>query len=362
MREGSLGAAAFVTIWLAIWTVACVFLAREALAKRQPVFVLFAIPFWASWIFVFVWLLKLLLDRRTVSLDRNGLVCERGLPALTTRRFVPLEELRGIESRVFHVDSESGVTAGLEIQTFGRSVVIGTALPPLERDWVADWLDRRRRRLQADAGLDETPALDPADCRECAPPSDGTWTVEDDFEGPSFVQRGRLDVAAVLCLLFITVFWNGIVGVFVAAQLGLDRPEAAPRDFEWWATTLFLAPFVAIGLVIFVGWLAAVTEPFRTTRWEFRRDAVARVTTRAGLPLGWNRRFPHDGLDTAAVRGDLKARGLVHGSVGTGPPTGTEFGLLVTDAANVEVCTIHGLTFGDARWMKGRLQAAGLVV
>ena len=58
----------------------------------------------------------------------------------------------------------------------------------------------------------------------------------------------------------------------------------------------------------------------------------------------------------------MKPRGpLGIGSSSSVVPSGTHYGLLVTDGANVEVCTIPGLTLGEARWMKGRLQAARLV-
>lgn len=362
MREGSLGTAGFLCLWLAGWTAACAILVQVCLTERKLVFVLFGIPFWISWLFVAGWLVNLVFARVTLSLDPTGLVYERWLPGMTTRRFVPLPELRGIESRVFNVDSESGVTHGIEIQTLGRSIAIGTGLPPLERDWLADRLDRHRLDLQAEAGLEEPPDIDQPDCRVCSLPTDSTWSLEDDFEGPAFVERARFDLATVLGLLFMTVFWNAFVAFCGAHLAGFHRAAAAPRDAGWWALFVFLIPFEVIGAGLAIGLIAAVLDPVRVTRWRFGRDSIARVTTRAGLPVGWNRRFPHDGLATAAVRDDVAPRrpfGL--GTASNGVPSGTTYSLLVADEANVEVCTIQGLTLGEARWMKGRLQAAGLV-
>ena len=362
MREGSLGAAGFLSLWLAGWTVACVLLVQVCLTKRELFLVLFGIPFWVSWLYVAGWLVNLVCARVTLSLDPSGLAYERWLPEMTTRRFVPLAELRRIESRVFNVDSENGVTHGIEIQTLGRSLAIGTGLPPLERDWLADRLDRHRMDLQSAAGLEQTPEIDQPDCRTCAPPTDTAWSLEDDFEGPQFAYRARFDPATILGLLFVTLFWNGGVGFFVASLAGLGRAEAAPRDAAWWALFVFMVPFEVIGVGLAGGLIAAVLDPVRITRWRFGRDTVSRVTTRAGLPLGWNSRFPHDGLATAAVRDDLKPRGPFGlGSASNGVPSGAHYGLLVADEANVEVCTIPGLTLGEARWMKGRLQAARLV-
>jgi hypothetical protein len=160
-------------------------------------------------------------------------------------------------------------------------------------------------------------------------------------------------------MLFIAMFWNGIVGVFVAVLAGLAPMDTAPHGAAWWGLFVFLIPFEAVGLTLVVGLLAAVVEPFRVTRWGFGRDSVARTTTRAGLPLAWNRRYRHDGLATASVRDEPPRRGSFRAA--RGEPTGAHNGLLVADEANVEVCTIPGLTLGEARWMKGRLQAAGLV-
>lgn len=362
MREGSLGTAGFISLWLAGWTVACAMLVQVCLTERKLVLVLFGIPFWLSWLFMAGWLVNLLLTRVTLCLDRSGLAYERWLPGVTMRRFVPLPELRSIESRVFNVDSESGVTHGIEIQTLGRSIAIGTGLPPLEREWLADRLDRQRLHLRAEAGLEEPWQIDQADCRTCAPPTDSTWSVEDDFEGPQFVERARFDGATLLGLLFMTVFWNASVAFFGAHLAGLHRAEAVPRDAGWWALFVFLIPFEVIGVGLAIGLIAAVLDPVRVTRWRFGRDSIARVTTRAGLPVGWNRRFPHDGLATAAVRDNVAPRrpfGL--GTASNGAPSGTTYSLLVADEANVEVCTIQGLTLGEARWMKGRLQATGLI-
>jgi hypothetical protein len=364
VREGSRGAAAFLAVWLVIWTVGCVFLAGEALTTLQLFDGLVCIPFWAGWVFGAVFLVTTVFGRQRVSLDPDGLAYERWLPLMKKRRFVPLAELGGIESRVIYIDTEGNATQGIEIRTLGRSITTGTALPPMERDWLAERLDRHRRRLQSEAGMADDTDLDPGDCRDCKAPTDCTWSTEDDFEGPQFVQRGRFEMGTVFGVLFATLFWNAVVGVFVALLAGLDGAVPAPRDgFLWWFMFVFLIPFEVIGLAMFFGLLAAFLEPVRVTRWRFGRDAVARVTTRAGLPLGWNSRSPHDGLATASVLGDLAPRGLLSMETArsSGAPTGTRYGLRVADRANVEVCTIPGLTLGEARWIKGRLQAAGLI-
>lgn len=45
-------------VWLIGWTVGCVYLAGEVRANPNAANVMFAVPFWSSWIFVFFVVLK----------------------------------------------------------------------------------------------------------------------------------------------------------------------------------------------------------------------------------------------------------------------------------------------------------------
>lgn len=62
----------FLTLWLIGWTVGCVFLVGMVLREPKPVFVLFGVPFWASWFFVFAMLLKMFCQREEFSLGLAG--------------------------------------------------------------------------------------------------------------------------------------------------------------------------------------------------------------------------------------------------------------------------------------------------
>ncbi|HEY2251470.1 MAG TPA: hypothetical protein VGH74_10440 [Planctomycetaceae bacterium] len=57
-RHRELAGGIFMLLWLTGWTVGCVFLAGMVINDPQLFHFMFAIPFWASWIFVFCQVLK----------------------------------------------------------------------------------------------------------------------------------------------------------------------------------------------------------------------------------------------------------------------------------------------------------------
>lgn len=131
--------------------------------------------------------------------------------------------------------------------------------------------------------------------------------------GVVIVARHR-DTAMTLGTLFICLFWNGIVSVFVLiAAAGvythlfgpLPGWFPVPRESNGnnlgpgssWGTTLFLCifllPFVACGILFFVAFATSLLGRVEV----FLRDQEGRVSIRVG-PLSWRRKF-----DVARVTG-----------------------------------------------------------
>jgi hypothetical protein len=115
--------------------------------------------------------------------------------------------------------------------------------------------------LLASAELDFAPEL-------TAPPP-GTWLREDGFR--TLVGARHRSLGTVAGLLFITLFWNGIVSVFVMGAVagtlhhyGVPPPAWLPNAkgflhgssplFTW----LFLIPFTLVGLWILICFLSAL--------------------------------------------------------------------------------------------------------
>lgn len=109
-------------------------------------------------------------------------------------------------------------------------------------------------------------------------------------------------LGATLGLLAVSLFWNGIVSVFVLLALSstlrlleFSLPEWFPAPkmndqamgvgmtiFLW----IFLTPFIAIGLAMIGGFLSALGG-----RTEFRLNRTEGVIYTGIGPLGWRRRF-----------------------------------------------------------------------
>src|SRR5262245_48447136 len=99
MRDAHWGSGIFLLLWLIAWTVGCVALVWVVIAQRQPFMVLFAIPFWLSWIFVAARITNSFCGRHRFILDPEGLFHEWHALIPLTRRQVPLPEIRRFRVR-----------------------------------------------------------------------------------------------------------------------------------------------------------------------------------------------------------------------------------------------------------------------
>ena len=315
-REWATGT--FLLLWLIGWTVGCVFLAGMVINDPQLFHIAFAIPFWASWVFVFIQVLKAFTLREEFTLDSEGAVYLRRAIFPMSTRTVPLAEIKRFTPCHQVGDSEWGTwDFGTEMQTLGQPLQFAFGLNVLERTWLQHELNDHLAELKQTPR--ETPAeAEPADAESSpssvgrqdrietlsaagdpiAPPTDCRWSRDDDFDAIVFRQRGRLDRQSVAGLLFINCFWNGIVGVFVLALCGIGPP--VPAGAMWWGMLVFLIPFEVIGLVMFAALFVAVLEPIRTTTWRFGSNSIDNRWAWPGI--GRSRTYPIDGLERIELR------------------------------------------------------------
>ena len=127
----------------------------------------------------------------------------------------------------------------------------------------------------------------------------------------------------------------------------------------WWLFLLLL-PFAAVGVSILMTWLLMLCEPFRVTTLSFTPAWIQQRTTRLGLPFGRKQEYSNRVPLTVNLRDRLgpSDRGFESLRRSTAP-TGAHYGLLLTSEDREEVFTLRGLTLGEARWIKGRLQEQG---
>jgi hypothetical protein len=366
-RHRGWGPGCFMLVWEIGWTVGCVFLV--GLVVREPTWhnFLFAVPFWAAWFFVFAMLLNMFFGRERFSIGPDGAELARWVIMRLSYRTVPLAEIKRFEFCTRVVDSDSGSSeAGLRMQTIGRPLQFCWGLPDEELQWLAFQLNRCLAVLKgespesaiADAAKEEAkeaavdddisapqePALEkyPLD-----PPSDCAWRREEDFQDLVFVRRGRFSFANVFGALFINAFWNGIVAVFVY-QLWFGDPKQIEQGFGWWGMFFFLIPFEVIGLVMFVYLLSELFAPFRRTEWRFADAMLHRRTTWFGV--GPRRADWLDSLERIELR-QVKKRKWIRSSGNDSEEQQGKYGLCLIDRRNTEICTLDGLTEGEARWM-----------
>ena len=252
------GGGFFMLLWLTGWTVGCVALAGMVINDPKIFHFLFAIPFWASWVFVFFMMMRSFFGREYFLLDRGGAsYISRVLVPIRTR-LIPLEEIKSFHECEMSRDSESGhITLGVEMRTLGKSLRFAGNISHAECEWLVDQLNDSLRSLGggANAADEVLPALAEGDEREIEPPkeefskaekteadesdrcvlslaktpreppSDCRWRRIDDFDSTAFLQRGRLALGTLGGLLFINLFWNGIVSVFFGLFIGADAGQ-----------------------------------------------------------------------------------------------------------------------------------------
>lgn len=354
------GAVGFLIIWLIGWTVGCVLLAYKVFVDQEWMTIIFAIPFWSSWLVVFSLIVGGLTRRQRLEVDAEGLrYIDRAVVTLKNRR-VPRDEFRKfVVTRRKSNSNDNRSKTGLEVRTSGKPLFMFQNMPDAELRWLSYQLSQlieSPAEKTADAPRARSDALGPRpqtlaiSDQEAEPPSDSSWELVRDFQSLKFVQRGRWSWSGVLGLLFICAFWNGIVAVFVGGLLGLT-PDMNMQGGQWWMLFFFLIPFEVIGLVMLAALVFAVLEPVRRKAWQFEPGHVSYQYTWLGL--GRRRAYPFESLeriDLGRRRGVLAQFGVKE-TAQDARESDAPYALTLVQPDNIELCTLDALTEGEARWI-----------
>lgn len=366
------GPVVFLSLWLIGWTVGCVALLGAVIHAPAIGMFAFALPFWASWLFVAGVLAWSVFGKDTLLLRRDEAIFLRTALVKLSSRAVPRKEIQGFrECRSSHTENDEYLW-GIEMVTLGKPVRFAFRLPDRERAWLIHQLNRFLETTDPRApgdGLEiaetsDRPALAREDTCSAAdgepltlertfvdPPTDCDWRMVDDVGAFAYWQRGSLHLGTLAMLLFLNLFWNGIVSVFILSLFGLMPGGDAPQGGEWWGLFVFLIPFEAIGLGMFAGLVHALLEPSRHTLWRFEQSRIVRQTrwpiysrTRAWDVLHLDRlELRQHGCNGARRQQFLDIAGAAAAQA--------PFELAFVTLDNADLCEIDNLTEGEARWM-----------
>jgi len=356
-RQRQWGSGLFLIFWLCGWTAGCVFLAVMVWKNPEPILFVFVVPFWASWFFAASMILTMFLQLEELTLDENGLSYLKTILLPIQRRSIPLLELTEfIASLTTRTSDDEAVTSYVELRSLGQPLLMLANLSDGERQWLTWRLNQQLRVLNPEVENEDDTSF--TSVSRANPPSDCAWTCDDTYEGLTFVRRGHFSLVALLSILFINLFWNGIVSVFVMALFGGAPGGPARFAPEWWGMMLFLLPFEAIGLIMVVAFLAVLFEPAHRTTWRIDRNEIALCDSWLGI--GRTRRY--DASRIASVRFDVRETPSYKlPNVKTFTPqmrttASQDFHLRLVDRDNVEIVTLNDLTEGEARWVISELE------
>jgi hypothetical protein len=348
--------APFLGFWLIGWSVACLALLVVVLQEQQLFLLAFAVPFWAAWFVVAALLAKTLFQRDEFLLTAGGAALRRRVFVPIHERYVPLEEIKEFRTYRATGDEDAEPSAGIEMLTLGTPMKLGEALPDDERLWLCDQLNEHLAEMRRQTPTDVSAARSAAATVQL--PADSTWRYVDEGIAAVFHQRGRFSAAGVGGLLFLNLFWNGIVSVFVMLLWGLGPAGDQPQGMEWWFLFFFLIPFELIGFAMLIALLMTVLEPIRRTVWRITPDeAVCRIHW-LGLGKTWN--YPLADLQTVIAEPEtskFKFQSAKVQSENSSPPEHVSFRVALVNSKQEEICEINGLTEGEARFFASVIEA-----
>ncbi|QDU56411.1 hypothetical protein [Aeoliella mucimassa] len=381
-RTPKLGVSLFLLLWLTGWTVGCVFLIHTLLTDFEWFMVLFSIPFFVAWFAVAGITAYLLFGRHQLALGQHSLRHTSWAVIRVGTREIPIDEvLRAfVDEEVSHSQNDVPVWHNfIRVDTLGKPVKFAKGIKEDEAAWLAETINMcldqmapnraalkladndgdpvesdRFEYFSTDSpdGEDDEPYEDigteptvfvPTNNR-WSKPSDSVWHQEAEGRSVVFRSRGQWSFVAIAMTTGITLFWNGIVSVFVVELF---------KNFEWFLA-IFLIPFEVIGLCMFGAWLAALTAPAWGSEYRFRPGRIESCWW--GPFFRWPKTIEFQQLDHLEIRRAKRANPSNPNPQVT-PLGGSkgEYSLVMIDTDNVILLEIKSLTRGEALWMADKL-------
>jgi hypothetical protein len=273
------GPAAFFGIWLTIWSIGCIAMLVSMITDFSWFMLLFSVPFFAAWVAGAAAFVYSLFGREEIVFDSEAVEFVNTLLFWTRRKRIPFKDITGLST-----SSNQEEQFTLSLNTIGKSRTLMTSHREENFGPLAEVFRQEipTLRYEQDANsIEPTEELEPRKKQ----PTDSEWEFEPAFGDQTvFTNFGRLELSSILALLFINLFWNGIVATFLFvpfAELGEDGMEKA----QFVCLYIFMIPFIIIGCLMLLALIAQLLEPFRKTMWEFSDREIIRTVFYFGIPL-----------------------------------------------------------------------------
>ena len=345
-RKGAGGGTGFLLLWLIGWTVACVLLATQLLSEPSIFALMFGTPFWASWIFVAGVVVWQIYGKELIRADHDGIFFERYAWIRISQRSISRKEILGFDKcSSLHTENDEHLW-GVEGRTLGKPLRFLFGLPTDDLTWLVHRLNDFYGTQSTDLDLKLAPLVLTKENSMPKPPSGCRWELERDSRAIHFRSRGQINWGALLMSLFVCLFWNGIVSVFVLALLGLTPTEEPIGQGEWWVLFFFLIPFEIVGAGVLFAFLLNLFKPLNVITWEITRKSIIGHTSWPFASFQKTRPFKR--LDRIELR---ENDGQPNWTFKSSKTSGDNFSLVLIDHGNSDFCTISDLTHGEARWL-----------
>lgn len=308
-----------------------------------------------------IWFVELQTTERSLRIaaqniksDLHDWLVENGNSVLKTLQ----RDQAGNPERVAHaervVHSEDAQNETISLQTFRNLEQESSANP----DNIVNnsSLNEIQRFVQSDANLADESDADPetvANREELYTLDDpvpsfrqsklSRWTKTDEFSELDFTSRGRFQFDSMLVTLFVCLFWNGGVSLFLYLLFFDNNSGIVWRQtsFTWLnnlIVSLFFTPFILIGLFLLWLVLSQALEPVTFRKITFTRTEVRKRTSVLGIP--YSRRFNVESVAAFEINDSGKHN-----------QTKDSCQLIFLNDNGDALGKINNLTLGDARWL-----------
>lgn len=332
-----LALAAFMSFWLAGWTFGCVMLLQDLLKEFKWFTLLFSTPFFVGWFAGVFVLASTLFGRQQLNLAKDRLVLGRQLFVLFSKTEVLFKEIYGLR-----VDTTEDGLSQLTVLSSGEDLIIARNSKLEQVEALRDFLYEQIPSIESPGNFDKSETNLVARKR-LASPANTSWQFEESFGNETVLgNQGSFEIGAFLVSLGGNLFWNGIVGVFVVK---IVTDWMGPVGGNWWET-LFIVPFVLIGLAAMFFLLAVVFDPFRKITYTFSSREIV---------WSW-KYFGFIGRTKTWLLTEPVEIGVCHKEEELEVADGSEYDLSFSIKGSEEMA-ISRLNLAEAEWIATRLES-----